>query len=51
MMAIGQSRLIRRTGLNEENLPNYDSPICSQSLRIRSNNTFLNSNLSRNYYS
>ncbi len=49
MMAIGQSRLARRTGLNEENLPNYDSPICSpKSLRIRSNNTFLNSNLSRN---
>lgn len=49
MMAIGQSRLARRTSLNEENLPNYDSPICSpKSLRIRNNTTFLHSNLTRN---
>ena len=49
MMAIGQSRLARRTELTDENLPNYDSPICSpKSLRIRNNTTFLSSNLSRN---
>jgi hypothetical protein len=49
MLAIGQSRLARRTELNEEKLPNYDSPICSpKNFRIRNNTTFLSSNLSRN---
>ena len=49
MMAVGQSRLARRTELNEECLPDYDSPICSpKNLRISSNRTFLNSKLSRN---
>ena len=43
MMAIGQSRLARRTELNEDKLPNYDSPVTSPAnIRRR---TFLNTSI------
>ena len=44
MMAIGQSRLARRTELNEEKLPNYDSPVTSPCNGMRRN--FLNTKIS-----
>ena len=43
MMAIGQSRLARRTELNEEKLPNYDSPVTSPCNGMRRN--FLNTKI------
>lgn len=43
MLAIGQSRLARRTELNEDKLPNYDSPVTSPAnIRRR---TFLNTSI------
>tara|TARA_Y100000389_G_scaffold17301_2_gene15153 strand:- start:16779 stop:17537 length:759 start_codon:yes stop_codon:yes gene_type:complete len=43
MMAIGQSRLARRTELTEDKLPNYDSPVTSPSNGTRRN--FLNAQI------
>ena len=48
MMSIGQSRLARRTSLDEDQLPNYDSPLSSPSNFHVTRNNFLSSNFTKN---
>ena len=48
MMAIGQSRLARRTQIEEEELPSYDSPVTSPSNFRITKQGFLSSTLTKN---
>ena len=48
MMAVGQSRLARRTQIEEEELPSYDSPVTSPSNFRITKNSFLSSRLTKN---
>ncbi len=48
MMAVGQSRLARRTQIDEEELPSYDSPVTSPSNFRITKHGFLSSTLTKN---